>query len=311
MALPLLLLAGAGILGGGGYLLKKADQRRAESMLGAFEEQLANSPFANTPYGQQMQQMAQGIVQNNSLLDGSASQDIESMMAAVTNNTLGWQNAQANRAVQSGALREQNAMAYQNDVQADSRAARERWGGIQNTARSMVELIDTGQANAFEATRLIYQYLDLLAPGEIKTEADINAIANAGGAIGALAQKWLTAMGSPDVVNDQFLQGLRRDVLSIAGGEQERWNRVDANIRERLANNPYADLVDYRNVVGSEYGIDPAYQLPEQMPYQQPAVSAGAVDTNAALAAENQQLRMQIEAMKNGPDYTDAYDWQE
>lgn len=172
MALPLLLGVGAGILGGAQYLLKKADDKRAASMLDHFESMPA-IPGLTGPQSTAMYMGEAGrIMQDQGFFDATKSQRMEALTNSYMQAYAGGLQAQQ-QAEQRYQQNNANAITDLRQIEAD---ASQRYAGIQGTMRTVENLISSGNFTHQDLYAVVYQMAEALDPGAIKTEDDINNI---------------------------------------------------------------------------------------------------------------------------------------
>lgn len=190
MALPLLMAMGAGILGGGQYLLKKQDQRKAQSLIPDVQSAIANSPFAGTQYGMQIENYAQAMAEDGSLLNRNSGQ-IQALMGTVANNTLAYeQNQQAmaqEAAIRSGQAQQamQNRMAdrafsLSDQLDQDYRSDLEDFGQFQDSYRKGMNAINTN--SSADALAAAFNFYNLIEPGGIVRDDERGEFKSVGGA---------------------------------------------------------------------------------------------------------------------------------
>jgi putative protein kinase ArgK-like GTPase of G3E family len=190
MALPL-VLAGLGVLGGGQYLINKADQRQAQNKRTMLQTVLQDMPLAQANPGwaeQQLQQMDQFLDGGNLINPQASERAGELLQRAQMQNQQYIVNERAERALQMGQAKadrtyqmqqEQQQLTNQlnigNDIQADIRDAEMRFKNLEQGARRVIPVLDDPNMSNMQAYEATLAMLQALLPGEAIMEGDIQA----------------------------------------------------------------------------------------------------------------------------------------
>lgn len=242
MALPLLLAAGAGILGGAQYLMKRQDQEVAQNKLNDFASQLQSSSLAGTQAGEQLLAAGQSRIDNDSFWDrGRVSGQIDQAMDALSNFNTSEMINQRNRVAQSG-VAQRNALMQGNQqisaqLQDDYSRDFKEFNNVQNLERAAINALNSGdrEGTLFAA----FNIAKLLDPASVARESETGAIINSGGASNNLVNAILAFQG--DAANPKTRQNL---LEAIQQQTQPRYD--DARARQQW----YRDTINEYNQRG-------------------------------------------------------------
>ena len=293
MALPLLLAAGATMLGGTRYLMGRQSDKQAQSMIQDLQGDIQNSPnplvandYARRLNNAQNQMANEGAFGN--ILNPFGSQSmIQGMMDNFSQDESAATQRQIGNQIASGAAARDFAYKVENDIQADVKGNFERYGAVQSTARRLIPGLENGSLSGLQAYEAGLGMLQTLLPGEAIMDGDLRAAVSAGGATAELASLLQRFTGSDSDPN------WKRDVAGIIRRmEAETYKRYQASdqyARERIGRTPGAN---YDSATGG-YGITP--WRPGEDPYQGvPRQAAGISAPVDPAAAETARLQARI-----------------
>jgi hypothetical protein len=317
MALPLLALMGigGGILGGASYLFGKQNERKAEREYAGLEQQVANSPWAGTPEGDNLLAMAQEGMESANFMDWAEGTP-NAEMSALQNQLGMYQLQRADRAssVKSQIAQQElefmrtTGLAEEKQMRDDWRRDSAPFRTVQNAAFDVYDAIDIGDVNA--QTTAIYKLADLLEMGVV-TDAEGNRITNAG----SLAAEFKNQAGlmlegkmSPGALArlkrqvNSLLENNQDALARVKGGYDTRHNRMQERFPALKLHDPYT--------FGTMFGTGMVQQLTpqEQAIAGQAGPSSQKTDPAAAQAATLQQaqdrirqLEQQLQAQQGQP----------
>ena len=204
MALPLIMMAGAGILSGAQYLLKRQDEKKGETMLADFQSDIYNGPMAGTQMGDWYANQAQQAVSTRSgFFDEMATPRLEELQNAYGTqlNTM-QQNQQAAQASMADRFSQTNtgiANTLSNQYNADLKVFAE----TQNQFKSAMNALDN-PSNLNSVTAL-YNMFNLIEPGGRVTQNEDGTFSGAGD-VGNRFSNWLNEMQgeglTPDTIEE-------------------------------------------------------------------------------------------------------------
>jgi hypothetical protein len=173
MALPLLLAAGAGILGGAQYLMKKHDQREAQNSFLDLQGQLRHSALDPSTQNQILA-TAQSMLDNDSFFNR---QSVNSQLQNLQNQSV--------TAHQSALFQQQNLAANQMaawnnsnearlaQVYEQRKAADTTFGTVQDQARIVDSLFNSGDLSGNNLYAMVNAVAKMQFPNEALNEGDI------------------------------------------------------------------------------------------------------------------------------------------
>lgn len=267
MALPILLAAGAGILGGGQYLLKKMDERRSASLLDKFQAQLPATQYGQQNYEQAMD-MARMIADSGGLLNRTSG-DLSSFM---TQYLQGAQNQDAlahQRAVEAANLNFDRSTAITNQMDQDYNRDLGTFGNMVQPAykRAMDALEGNNSADQIAA---LYNFFQIVEPGGRVTENEDGSFTGVGGSGSRLAN-WFNALrgdGLDEKSRQQIIGAIHRQYKSQYDNAERRRYAHERRLREyqNQGYNPMSPVgnlgIDWTPPVapGSTSGLTPEQQ---------------------------------------------------
>lgn len=209
MALPLLLAAGAGILGGTQYLMKRQDQEVARNKFADFSSQLQSSSLAGTAAGDQLLAAGQSRIDNDSFWHrGKVSTQIDQAMTSLSNFNQA-ELLRGREALMQSQTAQRNAMLQANQqvsaqLQDDYSRDFKEFNNVQNLERAAVNALNSGdrEGTLFAA----FNIAKLLDPASVARESETGAIINSGGASNNLVNAILAFQG--DAANPKTRQNL-------------------------------------------------------------------------------------------------------
>ena len=198
MALPLLLLAGAGILGGGQFLLKKMDDRRKQSLFDGFQQQLQGTGQMQDPMAQAALGQAQRMVDDGSFLERNSGQ-LENLI-----NNYGYAQAQAQAAEQNRLAQMQDAYSQTNigiaqDLQTRYNSELSEFAETQTQFRAAMNALEN-PSNLNSVTTL-YNLFNILEPGGRVTANEDGTFTGIGDSGNQFAN-WLNQMTGEGLTQD-------------------------------------------------------------------------------------------------------------
>lgn len=173
MALPLLLAAGAGILGGAQYLMKKHDQRQANNSFIKLQGQLQDSALAPSTQDQILA-TAQSMLENDSFFNRKS---VNSQLQALQNGSITAHQAalhhQQNLAAQQAAAWNSSNEARLSQVYEQRQAADTTFGTVQDQARIVDSLFNSGDLSGNNLYAMVNAVAKMQFPNEALNEGDI------------------------------------------------------------------------------------------------------------------------------------------
>lgn len=183
MALPLLMLAGAGILGGSQYLLKKQDQKRADGMFGALQSQMQNSALppmiqdSILARGQDM--IANDSFWNRSMVSSQLDQLSNNAMVANNNYVMQQQEMAQQMKIASGQAQRERSFQLANEVEADYNRDLKDFGTFQDSYAKGVRALESN--SSADAMAAVYNFFNLVEPGGIVRDGETAQFRDVGG----------------------------------------------------------------------------------------------------------------------------------
>ena len=176
MALPLLLAAGAGILGGAQYLMKKYDQREANQSLMNLQNQLPRSALDPSTQ-EQILATAQSLLDNDSFFNrksvNSQLQQLQNWSLMAHRDSLA--RHQNSVAAAESAYRTSN-QGVLNQVWDQRKAIDQTWGTVQGQGRIIDSLYNQGDLSGNTLMAMVNAVAKLQFPNEALNEADIQRV---------------------------------------------------------------------------------------------------------------------------------------
>ena len=256
MALPLLALQAAGVLAGGQYLLKKNDERQANSMLDEFNPQFSGLQAAQLNAGWEAQ--ANDIRDADYGFLPRKAERVESFLQE-------YQDALANHTNNQAALQQQYQAANRSaidDVRGIEQKAAERFANVQNSMAAADKLLGGESFSHQDLYGLVYQMAEALAPGEMKTADDINNIINTNPVFSRIvnsASKELGGSADP-TLGDQLYDTM----YQLYKAESDRYGQVQQDFDRAVKayqNQGYLPFED-RGIYDLSYGVRQGYEAP-------------------------------------------------
>lgn len=194
MALPLIAALGAGILGGGRYLMNRADERKAQGLAATAESFLANSTLAQAAPGQAMGILnaIQGELQNDSFLDTGSAARVQSLMDAAMAQNANIEQGQAQAAQQAAIRNFDRSTAVTNQLDQDyNRDLRVFGSVVQPAFRQALSALEN--PNSADSVAALYNFFNIVEPGGRVTENEDGSFTGIGGS-GARLANWFNQM---------------------------------------------------------------------------------------------------------------------
>lgn len=290
MALPLLMMAGAGILGGTQYLMKKQDDEKVQSLLPDFNSAMASSPFAGTPGAMMMEQKAQRIAQDDSFFASNKSGEIESMLDNLQGATFQQQQMAANQYAQSRQATAARAFGLSDQLDTDYRRDLGDLSTFQDTYRKGMQALQSNSKADILASA--FNFYNLIEPGGIVRDderdayqATSSAATNFVNLLNDIQGKGLTESTAKQLANAMTTQYKPR---------YDRGQRQLGFYQERIGQYRKAGY-DVASPVGSQ-GIDFQYGAQEYNPIPTPQALA----QDAVQMQQSQAERLEQAAQARG-----------
>ena len=187
MALPLLMLAGAGLLGGGQYLLSKMDEKREAGMLSDFREYATNSPLANSGMADGLLNQLESTADSSSLL-GRTSSQTQSLINDFQQKDFAFQQAQVAGQQANGTAAFNAAMTQSSQLQDDYRTDFQQFAEYQNVVGGIKGALEANDSANTLAS--VFNFFNILEPGGIVRESESGQYRAQGGT----SQQWANWM---------------------------------------------------------------------------------------------------------------------
>ena len=211
MALPLLLAAGAGILGGAQYLMKRQDQARANSMFSQMQSDLANSALSAQDQNQILAR-AQNAIDNDSFWN-------RQMVTSQLENLSGYAlqadaNKRATFAANQFAMQQQmvrDSFARQDQMDADYNRDLGEFQQVQVARDQALASLGDGH-NSADKIAALYNFFSIIDPGRA-VQGNEAALFNSVGGLSAKGENWwngLFGKGINDTSREEILQAIER-----------------------------------------------------------------------------------------------------
>jgi hypothetical protein len=264
MALPLLMLAGAGILGGGQYLLQKADEKRSASMIDNMHSIAQNSNYGRMGGFDATLSAAQSIAQNSSLINRTSG-DIAQMMQGMADTERAFNDSNAAAAQARQLAWQDSNEGHLASLQGQRQANQVTFGKVQDQARVVESLYNNGSLSGNNLQGMINAIARMQFPNEALNEGDINRVISGSPVLAQWQNKISGLTGDADKDLADSIYNMGRDLYK---GFYSNYEAGKANVDdqvERMRRQGYlpTDRVDRR------FGtFDPGYQwaTPAQPP---------------------------------------------
>lgn len=261
MALPLLLAAGAGILGGAQYLMKKGDEREAASLLDGYDFSLPGlqgqqeSAWMDNQAGSLMDREL-GFLNASKAQQAQQLRDLHQQRFGQINQGMAAQQKQHYA----------NSISRSDQLDADYNRDLKQFGGIVQPAyQQAVNALGPGM-NSADSVAALYNFFNIMEPGGRVTENEDGSFTGIGGG-GAKLANWFNKM------RGDGLDGETRKQILDAINNQYRPQLERARKQEQFYNNrmrEYGDMgLDVQSPVGSlgiDYLTDPTEGFGTQAP---------------------------------------------
>ena len=275
MPVPLLALlaGGAGILGGGQYLLNKQDAANAQEKAKGLMDWLPQSGIAPAALpGIMAQAQAEAEGADGSFMDRGSTRRVNEMWEQA--NVASIQQAQqtANMQAQQAQWNTMNQEAQRkamwdmhrqgtldtetfiNQIQTDQTRAREQFGAAQKGMIPIMKRFEEGSITPMEAYEGSLRALQAMFPGEAIMEGDFAALREAGGWQAEFAQMLMYA-GTGAGPDQEWMEGIRGIMNRAYDASKADWDAADAAGRR----DAQALGVDYGRV-GGYGGVQPEWR---------------------------------------------------
>lgn len=273
MALPLLMMAGAGILGGGQYLLKKMDDRRSESLLGDLEAKVQASGAAGTTLGDMYMSAGERLASGNTLLQRNSG-EIEDLLGGFDMAMLQQEQQQAAQLAQMQDAYSQTNMGIARDLQTRYNSEMSEFAETQTQFRAAMNALDN-PSNLNSVTTL-YNLFNILEPGGRVTQNEDGTFTGIGSG-GNRVSGWLNDMQGKgltdatikeitDSIWQQYAPRLERarEVKKWYDGEMQAIGGAGRNVRSPVGSLGINwDLNQYPPDMGQPNDVPDGYSLPE------------------------------------------------
>lgn len=268
MALPLLGLlgVGAGILGGGQFLLKKMDDRRSESLLGDLQSAVANSGQFGQLYGDRFLHQAQALADSGNLLNRTSG-GVQSLLQNFQSGAMQYAMQQQQRELEMANAYSKTNEGRFRDLQTRYNSELSDFAEVQTQFKAAFNALDNpSNLNGITA---LYNLFSILEPGGRVTQNEDGTFTGLGDAGNRFAN-WMN-----EWMGEGLSEATRQEIMdSLYAQYNPRWLR--ANNVKRWYDNEIKNMsqsgYNVRSPVGS-LGID--WQLNQVPDPRLSGVSAG------------------------------------
>ena len=284
MALPLLMGIGLGYLGGSQFLLKKADDRAADSMLDQAMNAMSNTAFGQA-YGDQLGMLLDAASEDRGFLDAGRTDRIQSLLDGFMANSMQYDQWQLKNQMAANQRWQQSNEGILTSVQEQRQANQERFGRVQQQGRLIDSLYKGGDLSGNNLQGMINAVARMQFPDEALNEGDISRIISGSPTLANWANQIANLKGRADPELAESIYNFGRDLYS---GYQTDFEAGERNVNEYIEserNRGYlpTDRVDRR------YGTyDPGFTY---------GPADGGANQQAVQSANNKLDAMTIQAL--------------